>query len=323
MARWWPALLVLVPGAACVRGAAFHCVDHGECGAGATCEPTGFCSFPDESCPPPMRRYGDYAGARAGECVTEEGAPDGGGGDAGPPADAFAGEGLVLVDDTPPDPMFGSLSSAMALFRPGPTGFYLGDPVAGAAGCDLYARWDSVPGELGVGPITVSGGNAPFMILPAGSPPAITYHGEGIPADPFPSMGGDIQLVAGGGGFPGFVAEIDVPAAVADATFPASVTRGMPVTLSWTPAPADAAWAFIASTTGTISNRHMLICPLPGLETGGFAIPGAATELLPPGNTYAVVGLRRIARVTVPAGTGSVTLMASQSAISAVLDVTP
>lgn len=53
-------------------GAAFTCKDDDACegaGAGGLCEPTGFCSLPDDDCPS-GRRYGDYAGdGLAGECV--------------------------------------------------------------------------------------------------------------------------------------------------------------------------------------------------------------------------------------------------------------
>ncbi len=53
---------------------AFGCSSDEQCqadGAVGTCEPNGFCSFPDPSCPS-GRRYGDLAGGgNAGECATD------------------------------------------------------------------------------------------------------------------------------------------------------------------------------------------------------------------------------------------------------------
>jgi hypothetical protein len=60
----------------CVRFELFACGDEEECvleGVSGTCEPSGYCSFPDPECPS-MRRYSDHAPAGlARECVEEPG----------------------------------------------------------------------------------------------------------------------------------------------------------------------------------------------------------------------------------------------------------
>lgn len=56
------------------NGGAFECTGNGQCGADGTCQPTGFCSFPDTTCPS-EQRYGDLAGDELdGTCVPEENA---------------------------------------------------------------------------------------------------------------------------------------------------------------------------------------------------------------------------------------------------------
>jgi len=68
----WCVVLALGLEPACVRSAAFECASASECadaGVLGRCEPTGFCSFPDPTCPSDQR-YGDHAGAGlGGTCV--------------------------------------------------------------------------------------------------------------------------------------------------------------------------------------------------------------------------------------------------------------
>ncbi len=57
--------------AACFPAPQFNCSGSNQCvAAGETgiCQPTGFCSFPDERCPS-KQRYGTYGGALGGSCV--------------------------------------------------------------------------------------------------------------------------------------------------------------------------------------------------------------------------------------------------------------
>lgn len=56
----------------------FVCTDSVQCdvGVGGVCQPTGYCSFPDASCPS-GQRYGEFAGTMSGLCVGDEpGGPD-------------------------------------------------------------------------------------------------------------------------------------------------------------------------------------------------------------------------------------------------------
>jgi hypothetical protein len=66
------ALLCLVATAACGSDV-FECQTDEQCqhdGAQGRCELAGLCSFPDPGCQPLTRRFGDLAGAYAGQCVT-------------------------------------------------------------------------------------------------------------------------------------------------------------------------------------------------------------------------------------------------------------
>jgi hypothetical protein len=72
---------------------AFECTDNASCrngGAAGTCETTGFCSFPDGTCPSGSR-YGTAAGSLSSQCVGGGGSGDGGmgSGDGGIGSDAF------------------------------------------------------------------------------------------------------------------------------------------------------------------------------------------------------------------------------------------
>lgn len=59
----------LAASAGCLRGTEFKCAVDGDCTAtGAVCEPTGYCSFPDPECAD-GRRYGEFSGPYANQCV--------------------------------------------------------------------------------------------------------------------------------------------------------------------------------------------------------------------------------------------------------------
>lgn len=66
----------LLAGSGCAGSEAFVCTVDGDCtaaGAAGRCEPNGFCSFPDGTCPSAWR-YGDHAGdGLGGTCVDEDG----------------------------------------------------------------------------------------------------------------------------------------------------------------------------------------------------------------------------------------------------------
>lgn len=77
----WPlasacwALLGLAGSVGCTGAAVFQCAESSQCsidGRAGTCEPSGYCSFPDETCPS-GQRYGDHAAAGLAEtCVPTE-----------------------------------------------------------------------------------------------------------------------------------------------------------------------------------------------------------------------------------------------------------
>lgn len=65
MNRFTIPMLALLATTACLRKTEFQCQNSAQCGAGNTCETTGYCSFPDTQC----QRYTESAGGLAGQCV--------------------------------------------------------------------------------------------------------------------------------------------------------------------------------------------------------------------------------------------------------------
>jgi hypothetical protein len=65
-----------VTSAGCLPNIEFHCFSNYQCGASGVCEPSGFCSIPDSSCPF-GRRFSDSAGDLSNKCVGDPG-PDAG-----------------------------------------------------------------------------------------------------------------------------------------------------------------------------------------------------------------------------------------------------
>lgn len=62
-------LLVALASGGCLKATdAFPCTRSTDCGAGGTCEPVGFCSFPDPSCSD-GQRFGSLSGPFANQCV--------------------------------------------------------------------------------------------------------------------------------------------------------------------------------------------------------------------------------------------------------------
>lgn len=62
-------------GAGCLRDQTFTCADSSDCRSSTsngTCEPTGFCSFPDGDCDT-GQRYGEHSGDLSGKCVVPPG----------------------------------------------------------------------------------------------------------------------------------------------------------------------------------------------------------------------------------------------------------
>lgn len=68
----WALLGVVTWCASSCAATTFQCSDTGECAGrpGGVCEPTGWCSFPDDACPS-GRRYGEFSGGSfSNECVS-------------------------------------------------------------------------------------------------------------------------------------------------------------------------------------------------------------------------------------------------------------
>jgi hypothetical protein len=72
--RFYLAVLLLAP-AGCLRATEYRCTSSDQCGAGGTCQASGYCSFADSSC---GQRYGAQAGPYANQCVGSSDGPDAG-----------------------------------------------------------------------------------------------------------------------------------------------------------------------------------------------------------------------------------------------------
>jgi hypothetical protein len=102
--RWFPVAACLVAIPACKASGVFACEQDNQCalsGTTARCEPSGFCSYGDPTCPSGWR-YDEYASTDfASSCVGDEPVADAADGD-GPQADAEVDAG-VGPDAGPPD----------------------------------------------------------------------------------------------------------------------------------------------------------------------------------------------------------------------------
>ncbi|MBI5479308.1 MAG: DUF2341 domain-containing protein [Deltaproteobacteria bacterium] len=95
------ALALAAGSCASLRGA-YTCTGDSECvhqGTRGSCEPTGYCSFPDGTCPS-SRRYGTWAGDGLGGTCVATGVVDGGPPDA--PSDAAADSAATDAGDAAP-----------------------------------------------------------------------------------------------------------------------------------------------------------------------------------------------------------------------------
>lgn len=91
-------LAVSVAGApGCAASDTFECQADSECTnrlfPSGTCEPSGFCSFPDLGCPGTERKYGDFSGPLSGECVPPPGATGSDGSSGSPPGGSTTDDG--------------------------------------------------------------------------------------------------------------------------------------------------------------------------------------------------------------------------------------
>ena len=89
----------------CLKAAAFACSGTDDCGPGGVCEPEGFCSFIDGSCPS-GRRFGELAGAYGNTCVGGD-AADGGVDTSvdGSTGTCFGAGAYTVCLDVPADPV--------------------------------------------------------------------------------------------------------------------------------------------------------------------------------------------------------------------------
>jgi hypothetical protein len=99
---------------ACLRSTQYRCTEDSQCGSGGVCEPSQFCSFADSACAG-GRRYGEFSGSVANQCVDETNTeidagvdgPPGDGQNGGCPADYVALAGVsnrqyrVLMNPAP------------------------------------------------------------------------------------------------------------------------------------------------------------------------------------------------------------------------------
>jgi hypothetical protein len=152
VARWLPLasgggiLLGLAVPVGCSGAGSFDCSDASQCSAGGqagTCEPSGYCSFPDESCAS-GQRYGEHAAAGiAGTCVPVQDATAGSTATGDGPSTiegSATGTGMASTADPVADDST-SVASTAALdtsepttMAPGSTSSTTGDASSGSSG---------------------------------------------------------------------------------------------------------------------------------------------------------------------------------------------
>lgn len=132
-------LIAMTVQTGCVRDGAFVCTAERVCehfGVTGTCEPNGYCSFPDVSCPD-GRRFGEHAGPTSGQCVTDAT------GDAGVDVDGSTPPLDSTVDgSTPPQ------GSKVVISQ-----FY----ASGSKSAAAYARDYAVLRNVGPTPVSLAG----------------------------------------------------------------------------------------------------------------------------------------------------------------------
>ena len=150
-------------------GGAFTCTEDLQCtrgGTAGTCQPNGYCSFLDDSCPS-GQRYGDSSGGLGGVCVGDE-----------PPADARPDTsttaacvigGLDLCDQTPLPPI--QITASETINTDTDSRCITFAQAGGGAACLVYATEVSI----GVGATVSAIGTRPLIIASAAS---LTVGGE-------------------------------------------------------------------------------------------------------------------------------------------------
>lgn len=227
--------------------------------------------------------------------------PDGGGG-----ADASGATlyGYVLISEV--DNGGTASSEGNAAFKTTPL---LGSPIASGGGCDQY---DALTTEgMSAGTIAVAGANTPFTLVPAGSPPTVTYSPvpDPLPTDLF-NAGATLSVTAPGADFPAFTGSVVAPAAVVGFTPPASFSRSTPPTFTWTAGTSDYVWVEIVTLDMGGMSQAIFICPT--TDDGSFAISTAMTALIPASHTFAGMVVVRINDTALtPTATSEAHLMAA------------
>lgn len=87
----------------CVRRGNYECRQSDECmlnGVAGACEAIGYCSFPDDGCPD-GRRFGEYSGRYANQCVSAITPDDDGGIDAPDPIDVLMADSGMFTAPCP------------------------------------------------------------------------------------------------------------------------------------------------------------------------------------------------------------------------------
>lgn len=228
------------------------------------------------------------------------------GSDATPTPDAYPPgvyEGLVIVFEM--EAMGEATSNADAQFTNGPA---FGPVLATFGDCELLAS----PEARGytAGTITITGTTTPVVLTPIGTRPTASYM---ITPDPTPpdlfTAGATLSVSATGGSVPAFSADVVAPAPVAGFTPPGSVSKSMPLPVTWTAGTGGSMWVWVIAFESGSGDARLLWCRTD--DDGSYAIPADALKLIPAGHDAGIVALWRANEVLATPGTSTVHVVAA------------
>jgi hypothetical protein len=219
------------------------------------------------------------------------------------------------VDAEPTDQHFGFVAVAEAS-GPFPFGFVTAtfadrNPIETALtvdGCGIVD--DSSLPSFSAGTISVTGTAQDYDIIPSGSEPQIDYQ-ESPEADAELFNTGDVlSISAAGATVPAFSGMVATPAAIADQTQPATVSRSSALPLTWAAGGSDQMLIYLTSEDD--QSNALLACMTD--DDGSFTVTPGALALLPAAHTRVSLIYWRSNVTDVPIATGNVELWGSTMA---------
>jgi hypothetical protein len=194
------------------------------------------------------------------------------------------------------------ISTAYAMLLDGP----LEMPTAMVDGCITMPLTSA--SSLGAGTITITGTAIDLTLTQDET--GDVYTAGSTPAD-LMTPGATLTVSATGATVPAFTGTVTAPE-LFDTTFPMSLSRSNPVTLTWTAGSATAAWFLFTAESGAMLCR--------GPDSGSFTVTQAAFALMPASADTAMITGYRVTETTTTAGARTVYIRAADGQSSGPLD---